>query len=112
MNVLKARSILGLSDNWTDDELKKNYRTLAMKFHPDKCKTHDSSKFVEIQQAYEYLNGQSMDHTGMDNSSMDDILLAFQAALDIEDDVKQEEALKAVYNELKNKVNQHSKAKA
>jgi len=38
------------------------------------------------------------------NTSMDDILLAFQAALDIEDDVKQEEALKAVYNELKNKV--------
>jgi hypothetical protein len=35
---------------------------------------------------------------------MDDILLAFQAALDIEDDVKQDEALKAVYNELKNKV--------
>jgi hypothetical protein len=38
------------------------------------------------------------------NTSMDDILLAFQAALDIEDDVKQEEALKAVYRELKNKV--------
>lgn len=37
-------------------------------------------------------------------TSMDDILLAFQAALDIEDDVKQDEALKAVYNELKNKV--------
>jgi hypothetical protein len=37
-------------------------------------------------------------------TSMDDILLAFQAALDIEDDVKQDEALNAVYNELKNKV--------
>jgi DnaJ-class molecular chaperone len=70
MNVFKARSILGLPDNWTDDELKKNYRTMAMKFHPDKCKTSDSSKFVEIQQAYEYLNGTS----GMDHSGMDDIL--------------------------------------
>jgi len=41
---------------------------------------------------------------GEGDTSMDDILLAFQAALDIEDDVKQDEALKAVYNELKNKV--------
>jgi hypothetical protein len=37
-------------------------------------------------------------------TSMDDILLAFQAALDIEDDAKQDEALNAVYRELKNKV--------
>ena len=37
-------------------------------------------------------------------TSMDDILLAFQAALDIEDDAKQDEALNAVFNELKNKV--------
>lgn len=36
--------------------------------------------------------------------SMDDILLAFQGALDIEDDVKQDEALKVVFNALKNKV--------
>ena len=35
---------------------------------------------------------------------MDDILLAFQAALDIEDDAKADQALKAVYNALKNKV--------
>ena len=43
-------------------------------------------------------------HLKEGETSMDDILLAFQAALDIEDDAKQDEALKAVYNELKNKV--------
>jgi hypothetical protein len=37
-------------------------------------------------------------------TSMDDILLAFQAALDIQDDAEQDKALQAVYNELENKV--------
>jgi len=41
---------------------------------------------------------------GEGDTSMDNILLAFQAALDIEDDVRQEQALKAVYNALKDKV--------
>ena len=38
------------------------------------------------------------------DTSMDDILDAFQAALAIEDDAKADQALKAVYNALKNKV--------
>jgi hypothetical protein len=37
-------------------------------------------------------------------TSMDDILLAFQAALDIEDEAEADKALKAVYNALKDKV--------
>ena len=41
---------------------------------------------------------------GEGDTSMDDILLAFQGALDIEDDVQQDQALKAVYNALKDKV--------
>jgi hypothetical protein len=43
-------------------------------------------------------------HLKEGETSMDDILLAFQAALDIKDDAEQDEALKAVYRELKNKV--------
>ena len=38
------------------------------------------------------------------DTSMDDILLAFQGALDIQDDAEQDKALKAVYNALKDKV--------
>ena len=38
------------------------------------------------------------------DTSMDDILLAFQAALDKKDDAEQDQALKVVYNALKNKI--------
>ncbi len=41
---------------------------------------------------------------GEGETSMDDILDAFQAALAIEDDVKADQALKAVYMALKDKV--------
>lgn len=41
---------------------------------------------------------------GEEDTSMDDILDAFQAALAIEDDAKADQALKAVYNALKSKV--------
>ena len=41
---------------------------------------------------------------GEGDTSMDDILDAFQAALTIKDDTQQEQALKTVYNALKNKV--------
>jgi hypothetical protein len=41
---------------------------------------------------------------GEGETSMDDILLAFQGALDIQDDAEQDKALQAVYRELKNKV--------
>lgn len=41
---------------------------------------------------------------GEGETSMDDILLAFQGALDIEDDAEQDKALKVVFNALKNKV--------
>ena len=57
MNLLKARSILELPDNYTDEILKKNYRALAMKFHPDKNKSADANeKFSEINQAYEFIS--------------------------------------------------------
>lgn len=39
------------------DSIKKTYRKLAFKFHPDKCKLPDAqSRFIEIQEAYEILS--------------------------------------------------------
>ena len=55
MNVFSACEILELPKNYTPEELKKNYRRLAMKYHPDKCKG-ESTHFLKIQEAYEFLS--------------------------------------------------------
>ncbi|MBN1495006.1 molecular chaperone DnaJ [Candidatus Peregrinibacteria bacterium] len=50
--------ILGIERGATDDQIKKAYRKLAQKFHPDKNKGDKSAeaKFKEINEAYETLS--------------------------------------------------------
>jgi molecular chaperone DnaJ len=50
--------ILGVSKNATDDELKKAYRKLAMKYHPDRNPDDKEAeqKFKEAAEAYEVLS--------------------------------------------------------
>ena len=57
MDIKKARNILNLKYNYTQDELKKNYRILALKYHPDKNgNSEESCKiFQDINSAYSYL---------------------------------------------------------
>lgn len=57
MNREKARILLGVSSNASDDDIKKAYRKLAMQFHPDRNDGDKSAeeKFKQIKQAYEVL---------------------------------------------------------
>lgn len=55
-------SVLGIKSNATDDEVKKAYRRLAMKYHPDRVETmgedikHNAEEqFKKINQAYETI---------------------------------------------------------
>ncbi|MEY2706356.1 MAG: hypothetical protein RI905_105 [Pseudomonadota bacterium] len=50
--------ILGVARNATDDEIKKSYRKLAMKYHPDRNPDSKEAedKFKEAKEAYEMLS--------------------------------------------------------
>jgi DnaJ-class molecular chaperone len=59
MNINQARKVLQVDANADQDTIKKAYRKLAMKHHPDRNNGDKESeaKFKEIQEAYDILNG-------------------------------------------------------
>lgn len=56
----KYYKILGINNNASDDEIKKAYKKMALKFHPDKNKSPDANeKFREISEAYQILSNRN-----------------------------------------------------
>ena len=57
MTYDKALKVLGLSSGYSEEELKKAYRKLAMKYHPDHNPGNKEAeeKFKELQEAHDYL---------------------------------------------------------
>ena len=60
-----AYKILEISPNVSDSEVKKAYREMAKKYHPDKLQSKDPAlikgaqeKFQEVQKAYETIQNE------------------------------------------------------
>ena len=57
----KYYSVLGLNENASLAQIKKAYRTLSKKYHPDVCKEENArERFIEINEAYEFLSKKPM----------------------------------------------------
>ena len=55
--------ILGISKNATQDQIKKQYRKQAVKWHPDKNKSPEAeNKFKNIAEAYDVLSDEKKKH--------------------------------------------------
>lgn len=70
--MIDPYSILGISRDASDDEVKKAYRKLSRKYHPDANidnpnKEQAEEKFKQVQQAYEQIMKEREQGTGYGN---------------------------------------------
>ncbi|MBT4299449.1 MAG: DnaJ domain-containing protein [Nitrosopumilus sp.] len=58
-NLPNYYKILGLEVNATQEQIKKNFRELAKKTHPDKTKEDSDEEMIKINKAYEMLSDET-----------------------------------------------------
>jgi len=58
-NLPNYYEILGVDINATAEEIKKNFRELAKKTHPDKTKEDSEEEMIKINKAYEVLSDET-----------------------------------------------------
>ncbi len=65
MNYNNACKILKIKTPFTNDELKKKYRKMVLKYHPDKTNYDSSNEFQKIHEAYLFLqtNDEQVENT-------------------------------------------------
>jgi hypothetical protein len=75
MDKIRAREILGVSEDASHDEIRTRYRQLAKKYHPDVKFMSNTDKFVLISTAYIVLKDKQLG-INIDKNSSDDISYA------------------------------------
>jgi DnaJ-class molecular chaperone len=65
----KYLSVLELEHGASEDDIKKTYKKMAMKYHPDRNKEEGAEeKFKQISEAYQILTGKSSDKSNSINN--------------------------------------------
>ena len=62
MNYEKACKILEISQKHLDEDVKKAYFRMALRYHPDKYKQDNGEKFKQIKEAYDFLTDNKRVH--------------------------------------------------
>ncbi len=94
----QALEILQLSHNYTHKELKRSYRKLALKYHPDKCDEKSGDKFKILNEAYQFLSikfeggkdkemGSPCDDYYTENTTYETVLSNFMKYFDTDVDI-------------------------
>ena len=84
--------ILNIDKNSSSDDIKKSYRKLAFKYHPDKNKSKESSeKFKDISEAYEILSNKdkknlydNFGYSSLNNNEFINPLELFQSLFNVD----------------------------